>query len=682
MGKIIGIDLGTTKSAVAIYENDQPKIYENSLGKRTTPSYVALKKTKDKKTGEVSEEWIVGENAKRQTALNPLNTLYGVKRLIGRRFDDPEVQKMESLASYKIVPGPNGDAWVEVDGKAMAPVEISAKVLRELKESVEKQLGEEVTEAVITVPAYFNDAQRKATRDAGKIAGLDVKRIINEPTAAALAYGMDKKKGGKIAVYDLGGGTFDVSILEVSIDEEGSLIRVLATNGDTFLGGENFDERIMAHLVSELNSEHGTNIDVTDKASKAQFAQQIQRIRDASEKAKIDLSREEVTTISLPFLMPDENGEMINFETTLSRKQLETMLKDLIDATLPPFQKSLDDAGLKVSDLDDVILVGAQTRMPKVVDVVRQFAGKEPRRDVTPDEIVAMGAAVQGAILQGHVEDVLLLDVIPLSIGIRTAGDVMDVAIPRNSTIPTEFKDVYTTAVDNQRNVEIKIYQGERAKASENKLLGKFVLDGIPPAKKQEPQIELALNIDADGVLIVSAKDLKTGREQKIKVEANGGLSDDDVAQMLKDAEANAEKDRLFKLSATADANADYELKEAAKDTEEEYFTSAPAELKKKFEEAVKGLSDARLKKDVDAMLAKTEELKNVRMAIGEAFNAQSAPATETEATPAATPEAKPETKAEAPKGEKPEVKPETAVKPEQAAPKKPQTPKTGGPAA
>jgi molecular chaperone DnaK len=480
---------------------------------------------------------------------------------------------------------------------------------------------------------------------------------------------MDKKEGGKIAVYDLGGGTFDVSILEVSIDpEEGSLIRVLATNGDTFLGGENFDERIMAHLVSELNSEHGTNIDVSDKASKAQFAQQIQRIRDASEKAKIDLSREEVTTISLPFLMPDENGEMINFETTLSRKQLETMLKDLIEATLPPFQKSLDDAGLKIGDLDDVILVGAQTRMPKVVDVVRQFAGKEPRRDVTPDEIVAMGAAVQGAILQGSVDDVLLLDVIPLSIGVRMAGDEMDFAIPRNSSIPTEYKEVYSTAADNQRDVAIKIYQGERAKASENKLLGQFTLDGIPPAKKGEPQIELALNIDADGVLVVSAKDLKTGRAQKITVQANGGLSDEDVARMLKDAEANAEKDRLFKQSIAADANADYELKEAAKDTGEEYFTSAPAELKKQFETTVKELTTAREKKDIPGMLAKTEQLQSIRTQIGEAFNASAAASPE--APEAAAPEAAAEKQAT------------PAAKPEQPAGKQEKAPKPPKPAA
>ncbi len=641
MGKIIGIDLGTTNSAVAVYESDQAKIYENSIGKRTTPSVIAFKKTKDKKTQEVSEEWIVGENAKRQSAVNPLGTLYGVKRLIGRRFDDPEVQKMEALASYKIVPGPNGDAWVEVNGKAMAPAEISAKILRELKEAVEKQIGEEITEAVITVPAYFNDAQRKATRDAGKIAGLDVKRIINEPTAAALAYGMDKKEGGKIAVYDLGGGTFDVSILEVIIDpEEGSLVRVLSTNGDTFLGGENFDEVITEFLVNELNSEHGTDIDIHDKTSKQENAQVIQRLREAAEKAKIELSQQDVTTVSLPFLMQSAEGDTINFEVNMTRKQLENLLKDLVGKTIDPCKKALADAGLKASDLDEVILVGGQTRMPMVVETVKQYFGKEPRRDVNPDEIVAMGAAVQGAILDGKVENVLLLDVIPLSIGIRAAGDVMNIMVPRNSSIPAEFKEVYSTAEDNQRNVQIRIYQGERAKASENKLLGQFTLDGILPAKAATPQIEVSLNIDADGVLKVEAKDLKTGRAQKITVKANGGLSEEEVARMLKDAEAHAEQDRLFRETLAADANADYELKEAAKDTEEEYFLTAPEELKQQFAETVQELTEARKSKNVEAMLAKTQALKDVRSAIGEAFSSAAADTAETDSAAPEAPEA------------------------------------------
>ncbi|MEZ0224042.1 MAG: molecular chaperone DnaK [Alphaproteobacteria bacterium] len=642
MGKIVGIDLGTTKSVISIYENDQPKIYQNSKGKRITPSYVALKKSKDKTTGAVSQEWIVGDTAKNQAIVNPLSTLYGVKRLIGRRFDDPEVKKMETLASYKIVAGPNGDAWVEVDGKAMSPAEISAKVLRELKESVEKQIGEPVTEAVITVPAYFNDAQRKATKDAGKIAGLDVKRIISEPTAAALAYGMDKKKSGKIAVYDLGGGTFDVSVLDLSIDpKEGSMIRVLATNGDTFLGGENFDERVAEHLIKKINDENGTDIDIHDKASKAKYATQLQRIREASEKAKIDLSSQDTAEISLPFLMQNDSGETINFTTNMTRKELEDLLDDLIRKTLPPFQKSLDDAGLKMSDIDDIIMVGAQTRMPKVVEVVKQFAGgKQPRQDVTPDEIVAMGASVQAAILQGGVEDVLLLDVIPLSIGIRTKGDVMAALIPRNSTIPTEFKDIFSTAEDNQPNVDIQIYQGERAKASENKLLGKFTLDGIPPAKAGTPEIEVSLNIDADGVLNVSAKDMKTGRAQKVTVKANGGLSEDEVAKMLKDAEANAEKDRKFREAQAAEANADYELKSSAKDPEQDWFKSAPQELKDQFNTAVKELAAARTKKDLEQMVEKTTALKNIRTAIGEAFTAASQPKPETPAAGDAQPEA------------------------------------------
>lgn len=653
MGKIVGIDLGTTKSAIAIYENDQPKIYQNTKGERTTPSYVALKKTKDKKTGEVSQEWIVGKSAKNQAIVNPLSTLYGVKRLIGRRFDDPEVKKMEKLASYKIVPGPNGDAWVEVDGKAMAPVEISAKVLRELKESVEKQIGEPVTEAVITVPAYFNNSQRQATKDAGKIAGLDVKRIINEPTAAALAYGMDKKKDGKIAVFDLGGGTFDVSILELAIDEkEGSLIRVLATNGDTFLGGENFDERISEHLIKKINEEHGTDIDIHDPASRGKYATQLQRIREASEKAKIDLSKETVVEVSLPFLMQSETGETINFSYNLTRKEMEDLLDDLIKKTLPPFQKSLDDAGLKLSDIDDIIMVGAQTRMPKVVEVVKAFAGgKQPRQDVTPDEIVAMGASVQAAILQGKVDDVLLLDVIPLSIGIRTKGDVMAALIPRNSTIPTEFKDIFSTAEDNQPNVDIQIYQGERAKASENKLLGKFTLDGIPPAKAGTPEIEVSLNIDADGVLNVSAKDNKTGRAQKITVKANGGLSEQEVARMLKDAEANAEKDKKFREALSAEANADYELKAVKTHQEADYYKQAPDDLKKEFEQAVKDLTEARSKRDVGQMVEKTEKLKNVLTSIGEAFSNAAAPKTE-EAAP--TPEAAAKDPSKAPKGPTP----------------------------
>ncbi len=639
MGKIIGIDLGTTNSAVAIYENDQAKIYENQLGKRTTPSVIALKKTRDKQSGDVSSEWIVGENAKRGSVANPLNTIYGVKRLIGRKFADPEVQKMQALSSYKIVPAPNGDAWVEVDGKAMAPAEISAKVLRELKEAVEKQIGEPVTEAVITVPAYFNDDQRRATRDAGTIAGLDVKRIINEPTAAALAYGMDKKEGGKIAVFDLGGGTFDVSILEVMADKDmGTMVQVLSTNGDTFLGGENFDERITEFLVKEINKEHGTDIDLSSAASRSQFAQQIARVREAAEKAKIELSLQEVTTVSLPFLMPDAEGQMINFEMNFTRKQLENLVKDLVEKTLEPCKKALGDAGLKISDLDEVILVGGQTRMPMVVNTVKNFFGKEPRRDVNPDEIVAMGASVQGAILQGKVENVILLDVIPLSIGIKTKGGVMTPLIERNTPIPTEFKDVFSTAEDGQRQVDIFVHQGERPMAADNKLLGHFALTGIAPAKAGDPQIEVSLSIDADGVLKVEAKDLKTGRAQKITVKANGGLTEQEVERMLKDAEANAEKDRIQRETLTAMANADAELKEAQQDMEEDYYKQAPDDLKKQFADTMKELTEARATKDVAKVLEKTQALKEVRFSFNSVTpaNDDAQPAAETPAPAAA----------------------------------------------
>ncbi|MFN7114480.1 MAG: molecular chaperone DnaK [Alphaproteobacteria bacterium] len=642
MGKIIGIDLGTTNSAVAIYENDQAKIYENQLGKRTTPSVVALKKTREKGTGEISQEWIIGENAKRGAVANPLNTINGVKRLIGRKYNDAEVQKMQTLSAYKIVPAPNGDAWVEVDGKAMSPAEISAKVLRELKEAVEKQLGEPVTEAVITVPAYFNDDQRRATRDAGAIAGLDVKRIINEPTAAALAYGMDKKEGGKIAVFDLGGGTFDVSILEVMSDKEmGTMVQVLSTNGDTFLGGENFDERITEFLVKEINKEHGTDIDLNDAASRKQYAQQIARIREVAEKAKIELSLQDMSTISLPFLMQDAQNETVNFEMNMTRKQLETLVKDLVEKTLEPCKKALGDAGLKISDLDEIILVGGQTRMPMVVNTVKAFFGKEPRRDVNPDEIVAMGASVQGAILDGKVENVILLDVIPLSIGIKTKGGVMTPLIERNTPIPTEFKDVFSTAENGQRQVDIFIHQGERPMAADNKLLGHFALTGIPPAKAGEPQIEVSLSIDADGVLKVEAKDLKTNRVQKITVKANGGLTEEEVERMLKEAEANADKDRAQRESLTAMANAEAELKDAELDQEEDYFKAAPDDLKKQFADTVKELTEARVRKDVPAVLEKTEALRSVRFAITEAFNTASpsnddAPAAETPAPAAA----------------------------------------------
>ncbi|MBI3441514.1 MAG: molecular chaperone DnaK [Proteobacteria bacterium] len=626
---IIGIDLGTTKSVVAIYENGSPKILENLMGKRITPSFVAVKK--DKKTGDA--QWLVGDNAKNQVITNSLNTIYGVKRLIGRRYDDPEVTKMKSLASYKIVEGPNGDAWVELDGKAMAPAQVSAMVLTELKKAAEKYLGNdengnpiEVKKAVITCPAYFNDSQIKATKDAGTIAGLDVLRIIKEPTAAALAYGMDKNRSGKVIVYDLGGGTFDVSLLEISMDEtadksEGSMIKVLSTNGDTFLGGENFDERIMDHLIDALKAETGLDLKSgTTPAEKSKNASALQRIKDAAEKVKIELSSQETADISLPFIGVNADGEQVNFEYTLTRIKLEQLVQDLIDRTKGPCQKALADAGLTTADIDDVLLVGAQTRMPKVVETVKNLFNREPRKDVSVQEIVAMGASVQGAILEGTVAGVVLVDVIPLSIGIRTMGDVMTDMIKRNSTIPAEAKDVFSTSEDNQRNVEIKVYQGERAKASENKLLGSFVLDGIPPAPRGKPQIEVTFSIDADGVLQVHAEDLATHRAQKITVKANGGLSDAEVEQMLKDAEKNAEQDRLFKARQLATVYAADELKEAAQDTKEEYYTKAPTELKESFDLTVKELTEAVAKKDPDVMIEKTAKLKEIRTALGAAF--------------------------------------------------------------
>ena len=625
---IIGIDLGTTKSVVAIYENGVPKIILNK-NQRITPSFAALKISKDKKgnvlkdeNGEAIKTWLVGDSAKRQAVMNAANTIYDVKRLIGRRFDDPEVKKMQSLASYKIVKGPNGDAWVEVDGKPMAPAQISAMVLRELKEAVEKYLGNDengnpikVTEAVITCPAYFNDAQIKATKDAGEIAGLDVKRVIKEPTAAALAYGMDKKKSGKIIVYDLGGGTFDVSVLDISIDEkEGSMIEVLANNGDTFLGGENFDERIMDHLIEILKQDTGLDLKAGENV------QALQRLKDSAEKAKIELSSQLTSEINIPFIGKNTEGEDINFEHTLTRGKLEELVQDLIDKTKGPCLKALADAGLKREDIKEVILVGAQTLMPKVAETVKNLFGKEPRKDVSVQEIVALGASIQGAILDGKVEGVLLLDVIPLSIGIRAAGDVMSFIVPRNSTIPAEFKEVYSTAEDNQPNVSIRVYQGERLKASENKSLGEFTLDGIPPAPRGKPQIEVTFSIDADGVLQVQAKDLHTGKAQKITVQANGGLSDKQVEDMLKDAEKNAAADELFRARQMASITAEEQLKAAAGDTGQEYFQTAPVDLKEAFDLTVKELTEAVARKDVDVMLEKTAKLKEVRTKIGEAF--------------------------------------------------------------
>lgn len=599
MAKVIGIDLGTTNSCVAVLEGDKVKVIENAEGTRTTPSIVAFK----------DGETLVGQAAKRQAVTNPKNTLFAIKRLIGRRFEDKEVQKDISLVPFKIVKADNGDAWVEVNDKKQAPPQISAEVLRKMKKTAEDYLGESVTEAVVTVPAYFNDAQRQATKDAGKIAGLDVKRIINEPTAAALAYGMDKKGGDKtVAVYDLGGGTFDVSIIEIADVDGDQQFEVLATNGDTHLGGEDFDLALIDYLVEEFKKEQDVNLKGDPLA--------MQRLKEAAEKAKIELSSSQSTEVNLPYITADSSGPK-HLVVTISRAKLESLTEDMVARTITPCKTALEDAGLSASDIDDVILVGGQTRMPLVQQKVQEFFGKEPRKDVNPDEAVAMGAAIQGAVLSGDKKDVLLLDVTPLTLGIETMGGVMTPIIEKNTMIPTKKSQVFSTAADNQPAVSIQVYQGERKIANQNKLLGNFDLTDIPPAPRGVPQIEVTFDINADGIMNISAKDKGTGKSQSIQIKADSGLSESEIEEMIRTAEANAAEDEKFANLANARNEADGRI-HAVQKALKEAGDKVTAEETASVESAISALEAATKEDDADDIKAKLEALDNAFLPISQ----------------------------------------------------------------